>query len=531
MADAALPRPPRPAGRGTHTAASARERARVAPRHATGPAPRFGRLLGWTVAGAALPGLALRKAGHRRGGAALMALVVLAVMLAGGLLLAVGPIEAGRWLFTRPDALLGVAVAALAVAAAWAAVVVAGHALLRRGRLSGAQQAVAAAVVGALVVLVAAPGVVTARYALTQRSLLLTVFDDDESGERDRERDLEGLAGPDTEAEDPWQDTPRVNVLLLGSDAGADRIGTRPDTIILVSIDTASGDAVLFSLPRNLENVPFRPGSLAAQAWPDGFDCPGHACILNAVWSWAEENPDMFPASENPGLTATRQVVAEVLGLQADYYALVNLDGFQEVVDALGGVVVNVERRLPIGGGLNQATGRQYPITGYVEPGRRRLDGYEALWYARSRADSDDYERMRRQRCVIAAVVDQADPARLALAFPDLAQSAERNVETDITASELDAFVELGLRVKNGELRSLPFTGDVIDTADPDYAEIRRLVREAITPPPSPAPSVVAQPSETPSEAPTVTPPDDIPDAEQDVSDPRAAVDVDEACG
>jgi LCP family protein required for cell wall assembly len=225
-----------------------------------------------------------------------------------------------------------------------------------------------------------------------------------------------------------------------------------------------------------------------------------------------------------PGLLATRQAVGEALGLSIDYYALVNLQGFQDVVNAIGGVQYDVERRIPIGGGTNQRTGGKYPISGYIEPGPQVLDGYHALWYARSREGSDDYDRMARQRCIIGAVADQAQPAKLALAFPKLAASAERNVETDIVGSELDAFVQLALRVQKGSLRSLPFTNKVIKPANPDFDKMREFVQEAIRPP-APKPSPSAPPS-TPSTTPTPqTSPTKAP------ANPDQAVELDQVCG
>jgi anionic cell wall polymer biosynthesis LytR-Cps2A-Psr (LCP) family protein len=194
---------------------------------------------------------------------------------------------------------------------------------------------------------------------------------------------------------------------------------------------------------------------------------------------------------------------------------------------------MDVERKIPIGGGTNQLTGGKYPITGWIYPGRQTLDGYHALWYARSREGSDDYDRMARQRCVIAAVREQAEPVKLAKAFPRLAASAERNVETDIRASELDAFVELAQRVQKGTLRSLPFTNEVINPANPDYEAIQELVQQAIDPPPpataSPSPSGSAEPT-TPTPTETETGSGDT-GADAPNPDPEQAVAVDEVCG
>lgn len=491
-------------------------------RHASHRDDGFGRLLAWTTAGALVPGLGLLAAGRRRLGAALLALVVLGLAALAALAATGRLVSLGLRLAVRPNALLALAVVFVVVGLVWVAVIVSGHLALRhrrwrRMRLSTSQHVLAGALVAALVTAVAVPSATAARYAMTQRSLVLNVFDESPTPREP------GLAAPAAGAADPWAGTPRINVLLLGSDAGKGRKGTRPDTLITASIDTQTGDAVLFSLPRNLERAPFPAGTPGKKQFPRGFYCAGSTeCLINGVWTWAEANADLFPGTDEPGLTATRQVVGETLGIPIDYYALVNLQGFTDLVDAMGGVELTIPRRYPIGG-LDGAGNKVKP-SGYIAAGTRTLQGEEALAYARSRSDSTDYDRMGRQRCVIAAAVDQVNPVSLARAFPQLAASAQRNVETDIPASQLDAFVELGLRVQKGELRSLPFTSEVIDPADPDFELIRDLVQENIDPPPPPPAS--APSSGTPAPG---TPADEVTPTEPPV-DPAAAQDTASVC-
>jgi anionic cell wall polymer biosynthesis LytR-Cps2A-Psr (LCP) family protein len=181
-----------------------------------------------------------------------------------------------------------------------------------------------------------------------------------------------------------------------------------------------------------------------------------------------------------------------VLGLRIDYYTILDLDGFSGLVDAMGGVVVNVPREIPIGGGHNLKTGAPLPIHGYVHKGRRRLNGREALWFARSREGSDDYDRMRRQRCMVGALLDQSNPVRLLASYPRLAQVLKDNLQTDVPRSDLAAWVTLVERVQRGGIVSLPFTNDVISTVHPDFAAIRQYVAESLNPPAkaaTPAPS------------------------------------------
>ena len=84
---------------------------------------------------------------------------------------------------------------------------------------------------------------------------------------------------------------------------------------------------------------------------------------------------------------------------------MVNLQGFKDLVDAVGGVTLTVRDRIPVGGLGSD-------VTGYIEPGRKKLDGHDTLWFARAREGSDDYSRMARQKCVMNALLTQISPQR-----------------------------------------------------------------------------------------------------------------------
>jgi polyisoprenyl-teichoic acid--peptidoglycan teichoic acid transferase len=264
----------------------------------------------------------------------------------------------------------------------------------------------------------------------------------------------------------------RLNVLLLGGDAGPGRIGLRPDSMTLVSIDASSGRAAMFSFPRNLQRVPFPRGSVMHEQFPNGFDCGG-GCLLNAVYMWAENHKSLFPGDPNPGLTATRGAIEEISGLQINYYVLIDLFGFRDLIDALGGVVIDVKQPILIGGKEGQPTR-------VIKAGRQRLEGSWALWYARSRTGTSDYDRMARQRCVMSAMLQQFDPGNVVLRFQDIAKAGKEVVSTDIPASELDTFVRLAMKTKRQKITSVQFVPPLIETARPNFGLIRKKVREGI---------------------------------------------------
>jgi LCP family protein required for cell wall assembly len=486
--------------------------------HATTYGQGFSWVLAWTIIGALIPGTGLIAVGWRRLGGFLLFLLGLGGLMLAALALVGNPLSRIESLAVDPQKLLMLALIAALVPLAWVIVIVLTNAQLRRySSLSSGQSAFSSIVVLALVVGVGLPAYEISRYALIQRDLISSVFA--KSGDTDNTS-----GGPNNKKADPWASKPRENLLLIGSDAGADRTGIRPDTLILASIDTKTGDTVLFSLPRNLERAPFPPGTGGNEAWPDGFYCPtvgsGHDCLLNAIWTWASgDGLRYYKNYKNPGLRATEDAVQGVTGLKVDTYAMLNLQGFAQFINAIGGLRVNVDERLPIGGNSEnrQAT------HGYIEKGKNKLlDGFQTLWFARSRWSTNDFDRMRRQRCVIGDVVNQADPVKMGLAFPKIAKAAKTNLSSGIKQDDLQAWVELSQRIKGASVRSLPFTDQVIsDRTNPDFEQIHELVAKALTPAAKPTPTPT--PSTSSSTAPKKA-------KAKKIIDPSTAQDIKDVC-
>ncbi|MGE5719232.1 MAG: LCP family protein, partial [Nocardioidaceae bacterium] len=293
------------------------------------------------------------------------------------------------------------------------------------------------------------------------------------------------------------------------------------------SMATRTGRTVMFSLPRNMMDAQFPPTSPLHALYPEGYAGEGDpaAYMLNAVYGQVPAlHPGVLGGSDNEGADALKQAVAGSLGVDVDYYVLVNLLGFQELVDAMGGVTVNINDPVPIGGNTDLGI---LP-DGYLEPGPdQRLDGFEALWYSRGRYGSDDYQRMERQRCMVDAIIEAAQPLTLLRRYQDLAATGKEIVRTDIPSDLMPAFVELALRVKDASVRSVVFrSSDEFTPADPDFGWMRSVVRKALTPPRAgraeAAPETTTAPSAPPS--PTESPkPEPTPDA-------GASVEAADAC-
>ena len=266
-----------------------------------------------------------------------------------------------------------------------------------------------------------------------------------------------------------------MNILLLGGDADTNRVGVRTDSINVASIDVKTGNTVLLSLPRNLENVRFLPGSPMAKRFPDGFRLPANPDgsredLLFAVWEYADMHPEIFGGRKGQGTQTLMDTIGYTLNLKIDWYALVNIWGFARLIDAIGGVKLTVPQDV-VFGKYNE---------GLVKAGTRKLGGADAMWFARSRTNSDDYTRMGRQRCVLGALLAQSDPATVLVRFNQVALAAKELFKTDIPRSMLEHLVPLALKVKSAKVTSVQFVPPLINTGYPDWNKIRTVTAKAI---------------------------------------------------
>ncbi|MFM9877589.1 MAG: LCP family protein [Rhodoglobus sp.] len=282
----------------------------------------------------------------------------------------------------------------------------------------------------------------------------------------------------------------RYNILLLGGDAGPDRDGLRPDSISVVSVEASTGKATIIGVPRNMEDVPFVEGSPLAVQYPDGYgvnDCLVDVCLINSIYTEVElYSPDLYPNAvangSQPGIEAMRDAVEGTLGITLQYYVLIDMQGFADLIDALGGVTIDVDHRLPITDEVDE-NGQPYSEVPWIEPGVQLMNGGTALAYARIRAGTTDYERMGRQRQVQEAILQQFDPANVLTKFQAVAQAGAQVVSTDIPQSMLGYFVELAGKSRAlpvDKLELVPDTG--VDPEYPDFAYIRELVAAALVP-------------------------------------------------
>ncbi len=251
----------------------------------------------------------------------------------------------------------------------------------------------------------------------------------------------------------PW-DGGRLNVLLVGVDQRPADQTFNTDTMIVASIDPATGQVSMFSLPRDLEQIPLPP------SWPAASYYGGiYPNKINSIWTTAQGSPGLFPGTDaNRGVTALKGTIAYLLGIQIPYYVEVNFSGFRQVVDTLGGVTIDVQ--LPV-------TDYDYPTDNgrgavklYIPPGIQHMNGEQALAYARSRHSTSDFDRSQRQQRVIASLRQQTDvlsfldPNRLAA----LGQALRNAIHTDFPQNQLPQLVSLIDKADTTNINSYVFT-------------------------------------------------------------------------
>jgi LCP family protein required for cell wall assembly len=263
-----------------------------------------------------------------------------------------------------------------------------------------------------------------------------------------------------------WQGTDRINILLLGIDKRDDEPieGTRSDTMMLASIDPVSKSAALVSLPRDM--------------W---VNIPG--CGVRAGCIGSQQRINVAHAVGGPEMAM--QTVTTDFGIPLQYYARVDFRGFEQMVNAVGGVAIDVD--WPV-------KDDEYPTPdyGYMRiyfgPGPQLMDGPTALEYARSRHGMNDFARAGRQQKVILAVRNRVLQMDMLSRAPELVGIAQQSVSTNLSPVQMLALGKLVSQIDHDRISNLvidasyvrPFVGaDGADLLDPDIAAIKRAIANA----------------------------------------------------
>ncbi|MVQ41845.1 transcriptional regulator [Microbacterium sp. MAH-37] len=309
-----------------------------------------------------------------------------------------------------------------------------------------------------------------------------------------------GNSGPSLPPSDGY-----YNILLLGADSGTGRDSMRYDSISVVSMNAETGAVTIFGIPRDMPNVPFAEDSPMRDPKLVGYDyrnyfeghddpeCgwgPGINQLTNAVQVCRKDKgeslyPDAVAHGSDPGIEATKDAAEGVLGIKIPYYVFVDMNGFADLIDALGGVHIKVEKRLPEGGGPAY---RNQPAedwaTGWIEPGEQTMDGDTAQWYARSRYTTSDFDRMKRQRQLQEAILAQFTPQNVLTNFSSIVDAGAALAHTDLPQDKLPEFFDLVMKAKKQKVTTVELTPDGgVSEREPDFDAIHEMVQRTLHPP------------------------------------------------
>ncbi|MCR3921545.1 MAG: LCP family protein [Firmicutes bacterium] len=214
-----------------------------------------------------------------------------------------------------------------------------------------------------------------------------------------------------------------TNVMILGVDQRDNEAG-RADTIIVMSINNDTDEIAMISIPRDSRvEIPGR-----------GLDKINHAMAFG-------------------GVNLLRATVEKLLGVPIHHYVYTNFSGFQSIVNTLGGVTLDVERRMTVGkeGDLGKVT---------LQPGVQKLNGLEALAYVRFRNDSEnDFGRMRRQQDFLKAVADEVLQAKSLLKLPQLMEQTAKFVRTDMSITQSLNFARRAASLNFNQIETITLNG------------------------------------------------------------------------
>lgn len=265
-----------------------------------------------------------------------------------------------------------------------------------------------------------------------------------------------------------------LNVMLLGSDTDNSRNSGRTDVIVIVSVNYTAGTAALLSIPRDFyAYIPER-----------GMQ------RINTAYAYGEQ------ASEGGGPALLTETIAYNLGLRIDRYARVDFNGFRRLIDDIGGVEVSVDCA------IQDWRLREPDLDPQVEEnwelftlpiGVHEMDGDLALWYARSRRTSSDFDRGRRHQVILRAMLSRLRSLGILEQYADIWGQIPEIVETDVTLQDIANMIPLALQLQPDQISSYTFRPNVemrswstLEGASvqvPQREAMQNMMRMFLTPP------------------------------------------------
>lgn len=230
-----------------------------------------------------------------------------------------------------------------------------------------------------------------------------------------------------------WGNKQAINILLIGLDYRPQEEDTRADTQIVVHIDLANKTAALISIPRDL--------------W---VTIPGFGeGRINSAYQLGERNLATIPGG---GATLAMSTVQQNFGIPIHYFAQVDFKGFEQVLDAMGGVTIDVAKPL---------VDNEYPLANYgatrvyIPAGLQHMDGHTALEYARSRHADNDIGRNSRQQQVLLAVKQEALSLNIVSHLTETVNELAGAVKTDLTFIQVTSLAQMAKDIGPGSIQTV----------------------------------------------------------------------------
>lgn len=242
-----------------------------------------------------------------------------------------------------------------------------------------------------------------------------------------------------------------VHVMILGVDERADDVG-RSDTLMVATLDTESGKGALLSVPRDTR--------LAIDG--HGYDKANHAYAFG-------------------GHALSMSTVEKLLGVPMDHYIIVNTSAFERIIDAIGGVDINVEKRMHYEDPWDDNGGLVIDLY----PGEQHMDGKKAIQYVRYRDGEGDIGRIGRQQKFMQAVLAKVISPEILPRLPKLIEEVSSAVKTDMSLTEMLDFAQRLKGIHDAGLSADMVPGEPAYYQDisywiPDIVATRQMLAEEI---------------------------------------------------
>ena len=256
----------------------------------------------------------------------------------------------------------------------------------------------------------------------------------------------------------------RVTILLVGIDNTHGDLLALTDTLIVASFDPRAGSLVMISLPRDTAHLPYyRGGTLLSR--------------INVLRQHAVRNPAKYP--DGPMATLVNEM-SYLVGVPIDYYAVIGISGFGQLIDAVGGVDVNVTR--PVNDPGYQFSSSE--IGFFVEPGWHHFDGKYGTAYARSRHGSSDYRRAERQQELLLALRAKLSDPFVLTNLPQILDAVSQIIRTDAPLDRLPDILSIALRSTLADTRNIvldpPRYASGVRTSTGDRTNMNQLNMDAV---------------------------------------------------